>query len=54
MSRLDLSIFKNRNLKKFSIVFVIIIAPINLKSLEFQYKHPKKRTQGFKVTVPSL
>ena len=54
MSRLDLSTFKNRNLIKFSIVFVIINFLINLKSLEFQYKHPKKKTQKFKVTVSNL
>ena len=37
-----------------TIVFVIIDCLINLKSSGFQYKHPKKRTQKFKVMVSNL
>jgi hypothetical protein len=36
------------------VLLKIVNVRINLKSSGFQYKHPKKRTQEFKVTVPSL
>ncbi len=35
-------------------VVLIVNATINLKSLEFHYKHLKKKTQKFKVTVLNL